>query len=377
MMEWNKAIREYKKLRVPKEYYNPCLVPLEQSKYNVIVTERATGKTTNILLLGLICHCLFGTQVQYIRQYDEMLAPKHAKSLFEVIETCGYIPKITRKKYNSIVYKARKWYLCHRDEDGNITDLEDKPCVSCLSIDNHDTYKSSYNAPTGDYIIFDEFCARRHSPDEFFSFCDILSTIIRSRTEPIVWMLGNTLDRYEYYFDELEISDYIKYMQLGESMLVSTSKGTPIYIELYAGEKTKKEKSNKLYFGFKNTKLNAITGDDWLIVPYQHADGKDDTREIIARNHYIQYEQHTIQIDICTSEKYGLHIIMHKCKGCDFDDAIIYTCNDQNDTRKRYRFGHSKTDRMIWTLYERKKCYFATNTDAAIADKYYQLARQL
>ena len=372
--DFRKIRKEYKKLGVPDDLFDPAACPLESNKYFVICTERASGKTTNIILFGLIAYKLYGTPIQYIRQFDEQLAPKNARNLCDVIIQYGYVPKLTNDRYNTIIYKARRWYYA-KEEDGEIKETASEPCIQCLSLQSADTYKSSYNSPKGDFIIFDEFAARRHQPDEFFLFCDLLSTVIRSRSNPIIWMLGNTIDRYEYYFDELEIADYMKYIQLGESMEVKTAKGTPIYIEVFAvGKKEKKSLVNKLFFGFKNSKLNAITGDDWLIVPYQHIDSKDD-REVIDRRHYVQYEGELLCIEVCYSERYGLHVIVHKATRYDFSDAIIYTCNNMQDVRYRFRFGHGKVDRMIWTLYDRNLFFYATNACAAVMNKYINLAQ--
>ena len=368
-----KAIKEYRKLGVPDGLFDPTECPLNIAKYFTIVTERASGKTTNVLLYGLVCNKLFGTVVQYIRQTEQMLAPKNARSLMETIIYNGYVEKLTGGKYNNMIYKSRRWYYCKYEDDVLVETAKD-PCIQCLSVDNSELYKSTMNQPAGDLVIFDEVCSRRHLPDEFILFCDILSTIIRSRTEGItIWMLGNTIDRYDYYFDELEIADYMKYIQIGESMLVKTSKGTPIYIEVFSPKKrTMKEKVNRIFFGFKNTKLNAITGEDWLIIPYQHID-RTDERELIDRSHFIVYENNLIQLDIVNSEKYGVHIIAHKSTNQDFE-GVYYTTDHLKDIRYRFRYGFSPVDRMIWTLYDRKKFFYATNSDAAIVQKYVNVA---
>lgn len=376
IIDHKKARKAYHKLCVPDQYFDPTRCPLESAKYFSIVTERATGKTTNVLLYGLICNKLFGTVIQYIRQTDAMLAPKNARALMDTIIACGYVQKLTDGKYNTMVYKSRRWYYA-KTEDGEIIETAPEHCVQCLSVDNNEIYKSSYNAPSGDFIVFDEFCARRHLVDEFISFCDLLSTIIRSRCEGItIWMLGNTIDRYEYYFDELEISDYMKYLAVGESMLVNTSKGTPIYIEIFKPHNmTLKEKVNKIFFGFGNSRLNAITGDDWLIVPYQHIDTKDE-RELIDRSHFIIYEKNLVQLDIVNSEKYGLHVVVHKSTNYE-SKGTYYTCDSVHDMRYKFRYGFSRIDKMIWTLYDRKKFFFATNSDAAIVQKYVSLADKI
>ena len=369
----DKAIKEYRKLGVPEGLFDPTECPLNIAKYFTIITERASGKTTNVLLYGLVCNKLFGTVIQYIRRDDSMLAPKNANSLMETIIYNGYVEKLTGGKYNNMIYKSRRWYYCRYEEDVLVETAKD-PCVQCLSVDNSEVYKSSLNQPNGDFIVFDEMCSRRHLQDEFILFCDILSTIIRSRTEGItIWMLGNTIDRYDYYFDELEIADYMKYLQIGENALVKTSKGTPIYIEIFSPKKrTMKEKVNLIFFGFKNSKLNAITGEDWLIVPYQHID-RCDEREIIDRSHFIVYENNLIQLDIVNSEKYGVHVIAHKSTNTEYE-GIYYTTDHLKDIRYRFRYGFSPVDRMIWTLYDRKKFFYATNSDAAIVQKYVNVA---
>lgn len=375
-IDHKKARKEYRKLKVPDNYFNPCACPIENNKYFTIVTERKSGKTTNVMLYGLVCNKLFGTTVVYIKQTDAMLAPKNARDLMGTIIGCGYVPKLTDGKYNTLVYKSRRWYYA-KTENGEITETAPEPCVVCLSVDNSEIYKSSMNLPNGDFIVFDEFCTRRHLVDEFVLFCDILSTVIRSRCDGVtIWMLGNVIDPYEYYFDELEIADYIKYMSPGEHMEIKTSKGTPIYIEIYQPHiTTLKEKVNQLFFGFTNSKLNAITGDGWLIVPYQHID-KEDVRELIDDSHFIIYEKNLVQLDVCFSEKYGLHVVAHKSTNYD-KRAVYYTCDTVHDIRYRFRFGHSKADRMIWTLYDRKKFFFATNSDAAIVQKYVALADKI
>ena len=106
----DKAIKEYRKLGVPEGLFDPTECPLNIAKYFTIVTERASGKTTNVLLYGLVCNKLFGTVIQYIRRDDSMLAPKNAKSLMETIIYNGYVEKLTGDKYNNMLYKSRRWY---------------------------------------------------------------------------------------------------------------------------------------------------------------------------------------------------------------------------------------------------------------------------
>ena len=229
--DFDRIKKEYKKLKVPKEFYNPCFVPFEQAKYFVGVSERSTGKTTNWVLFGLVMNKLYGTQIQYIRQVRDMIAPKNLNQFMDVIVNNGYIEKVTDGKYNSCEYFAGAWrFICIKD--GEVIEKAKVPFMSCLSLDQNLIYKSSYNAPFGDLIIFDEFISTRYMPNEFVTFSDLVKTIIRERISPFVVMLANTTDRYNEYFRELMIQDEILKIKVNEYFIKQTPLGTTIFCEL-------------------------------------------------------------------------------------------------------------------------------------------------
>lgn len=370
-LNFQKIISEYKKLKCPTDVYNPCKLPFDRDKYFVICTERSIGKTTNILLFGMLAHKIHGTQIQYIRQTEVMIEPKNMRQLFATIEKFDYIQKITKNRWSSVLYYARGWYYCNRDDNGKVIEQDEKPFMYCLAINRNMIYKSTYSAPDGDILIFDEFCSKFYPQDEFIDFCDLVKTIIRERTSPIIFLLGNTIDRYHPYFSELELLNITTSMPLGEHTETITSGGTPIYIEFATREKTaEKIRLNKIFFGFRNKKLGSITGADWSITPVQHIDKTDDP-EIIAKNFYINIESYLINLELATSEKYGLHILAHFAKQT-YPDSHIYSLENMLDYRYRYKLGHDKLDRLIWTLYERKKFYYQSNNVGALVDKFIQ-----
>lgn len=373
-LNFNKIIKEYQKLKCPPEVYNPCKLPFNNDKYFVICSERSIGKTTNILLFGMVAHELFGTQIQYIRQTEVMLEPKNMRQLFDTILQFNYVKKITKGKWSSVLYYARGWYYCNRDESGKVTDQDERPFMFCLAINRNMVYKSTYNAPTGDIIIFDEFISKFYPQDEFIEFCDLVKTIIRERTTPIIFMLGNTLDRYHAYFSEMELLNIATSMPIGEHTETITHSGTPIYIEFATREKTEAKKTlNKIFFGFRNKKLGAITGADWSITPMQHID-KTDTPELLTRNLYITIETYYINLELVYSDLYGYHVLAHFAKQT-YPDSHIYSLDHMLDYRYRYKFGIDKLDKLIWTLYERKKFYYASNAVGALVEKYVSRCR--
>lgn len=374
-LNYNKIIREYNKLKCPPEVFNPCKLPYDKDKYFVLCSERSVGKTTNVLLFGMVAHEVHGTQIQYIRQFDHMLEPKNSRQLFKTILEFDYVTKVTKGRWHSLRYWARGWYYCNYDKDGKILDQDPEPFMYCLAIDQHTTYKSVYNAPKGDIICFDEFIGDYYPQDEFVHFCDLVKTIIRERSEPIVFMLGNTIDRYHQYFHEMELLPIVSSMPLGEHSELVTSKGTPIYIDFVTREKTpEKLRHNTLFFGFKNKKLGSITGTDWAITPMQHID-KYDEPEVVAKNFYVKFEDYLINLELAYSKQYGSHILAHFANAT-YPDSHIYCMDQMLDYRYRYRFGSDKIDRLIWTLYERKKFYYSSNSVGAIIDKYVTRAKK-
>lgn len=365
----------YRKLKCPPGVMDPSKFPLKRDKYFVLVSERSVGKTTNILLWGMCAHEICGTQIQYIRQHTEMITPKISRQLFDTILQFGYIDRITKGKYNDVRYYAAGWRYVKRGDNGEIIDEDTKPFMMCLGINRNEYYKSSYNAPTGDVIIFDEFVARYTPQDEFVYFCDLVKTIIRERTAPLVFMLGNTLDRYNTYFAEMELLDITTTMPLGQSTETTTKKGTPIYVEFVTREKTpEKLNLNKIFFGFKNKKLGSITGEGWALTPMQHIDPEDDERDVLIRSLYVTIEDQLINLELCHSATYGTHVICHAANKV-YPDSRIYTLSLMIDWRYRYKFGHDKLDKLIWTLYERKKFYYATNSIGVLIDKYAEAAK--
>lgn len=368
-LNFTKIIREYNKLKCPADVYNPCKLPFDRDKYFVICSERSIGKTTNILLFGMIAHEIHGTQIQYIRQTEPMLEPKNMRQLFDTILQYDYVKKITRGKWDSVYYYARGWYYCNRDKSGKVIEQDEKPFMFCLAINRNIVYKSTYNAPTGDILIFDEAFSKFYPQDEFIDFCDLVKTIIRERTAPIIFILGNTIDRYHAYFSELELLPVSTSMPIGEHTEIITSGGTPIYCEFATREKTAaKILFNRIFFGFRNKKLGSITGADWSITPMQHID-KFDSPELIARNFYIELEGFLINLELVHSDRYGVHVLAHFAKQT-YPDSHIYSLDHMLDYRYRYKTGYTKIDTLLWTLYERKKFYYANNNVGALVDKY-------
>ena len=373
LIDWKKARKDYKKLNVPQHLYNPCREPLEQSKHHIILSQRSAGKTTNLILLGMILHKNHGIIIHYIRSREEYITPKNIKDLMSTIQSFGYIEKITDGKYNSCYYHSRRWYYCNRDSDGTITEQDNNHFMMCMSFDNNDSYKSSYTCHVADFIIVDEFIERYYYPNSFVLLLDLIMTLKRNRLSTIIFYSANTIDKNTIWFDEFMIKSEITKMNLGDQKLIETEQGTKINVHLFSFNTENKEQnklqqlSNKLYFGFNNPKLASITGDDWSMACYQHI--PNENYEVLSRNHYLKFSTDLLRLSIVKFEKIGYGVIVSKSTTL-YDDSIIYTCGEIIDYRYRYGYGYTKLDKVIWGLFKKHKFFYSTNEQGSIIDSY-------
>lgn len=354
--------KEFKKLKIPKDVYNPCKIPIELYKYFIMLSDRSAGKTTNWILLGMVMNWIYGTEIQYIRQREDEIAPKASQDIFTTILSYDYISKLTDGQYNSVVYKSRRWYYSKVDDSGEIIERSNKHFMFMCSVDKANNLKSSYNAPLGDFIIFDEFIEKYYYEDEFIYFCDLVKTIIRERRSPIIIMLANVIDKNSQYFNELEIYEQVQKLHKGENADITTAQGTRIYVELLGATQAKQDKRdivNKLFFGFKNPRLAGITGADWSVKNYQHIPRKDEV-EVLMRNIYIFHNNKYIRLDIVQNERLGTCIYCHWATQV-HDDSIILTIQDRNDPRYLYKLGYGKLKNLLAVLVNNNRIYFQTN----------------
>lgn len=355
LIDWKKVLKEYKKLNIPSDVYTPSHIPFTQAKYFVDCSERSIGKTTNWILLGMILYKMYGISIQYIRQILDMIMPRNLK-LFRTILQFDYVAKITNGRFNNVRYDSREFYF-YNTETG---EKDDKPFMNTLSIDCNLEYKSSYNAPTGDMIIFDEFIGKWCRPNEFVDFEDLVKTIIRERKSPIVVMLANTIDKYHTYFKELEIYDDIQTMNIGESRLITTEMGTHVFVNLIGNVRPTKQKQehNALFFGFKNQKLNSIRGGEWATNSYPHIPREE--YESICKNHYVLFNSKLLRLNLVVNESVGMCVYVHEATQT-YDDSIIYTTDFIEDKRYKYIMGFNALDKKIWSFYFENKFYYSDN----------------
>lgn len=369
----SKIRKIYRKLNIPNEFDFIDFGILERNKIMVDLSERSIGKTTAWLLLGMCFNYFYDTKTIYVRESDEMIKPSKCQKLFDTIKTFNngeYINKLTNGKYNSVVYHWKSMYYANIFEENGkiITEKSPEPFLYFMSIDKNEEYKSTFNSPTGDIFLFDEFISSKiYKSDSFFRCMDLFKTVARDRLSPYIIFLANTINKNSQYFEELCIRKEIRYLEKGNKKEITTELGTKICVRLLEPqEKVKKIKAefNKQFLGFKNPLLSSITGSgSWSTKDYQHITTELWECDDVGRKFYIRiapdehlqvrlvYNHITMNVVMLVNRA---TIVRKKCK--------IFTLQDylpNNDYI--YGFGNLTTFNRIKEFVRYNKIYYSTN----------------
>lgn len=372
--DWKKIKREYRKLGIPAVYYNPLKADLSKCGYNIALSDRSRGKTTNCIIMGMIMNALYGTVIHYIRTDKDTIAPKNIKAMFDTIIDNGYIYKITNGRWNSCYYYGKRWYYCNLDDDGEMIEKSPVHFCICMSLDESDRIKSSYNCPTGDIIIYDEFISfGGYGYSDFIRFADMISTIFRKRLCCVAFLLSNTVDRNSPWFDEFCIRDIINTMDTGDSRYIETNDGTTIFIDILNPDETKQRKdANRRFFGFLNPKLAAITGKGtWATDSYPHivsveSHNEDEPETKILHNRlFVRQSGKLVKLQL-VENKIGICVYVMPATRL-YKDSIILVSSDIKDRREIFGFGARESAiQLYWRLYRANRFYYATNAEGAL-----------
>lgn len=373
-IDWSKVRKEFRKLGIPKNTYNPLKADLNKCGYVIDMSDRSRGKTTNKLILGLLLYKMYGITLQYIRQKKLDCERKNIINLYETVIEHNYIEKIFDNNFNDIEYYGKRWYLIKRDNEGNIEYKNEEHCTFCIGLDESDTLKSTYNAPKGDIIFHDEFITTIYGYNDFIRFSDICKTIIRDRISPVIFMSANTININSPWFDELCLREEIETMNRGESRYIESELGTHIYIEILGEDISKaRDNVNKRFWGFKNPKLISITGKGtWATENYQHIptyECEDDEPQILQNRVFIRMSSKLVKLKLVNDKERGLCVFVTPATKV-HNDSIIMTADDINKKNEVFGVGKGTFLDAYWKLYAKNKFYYSRNSEGSFVSAY-------
>lgn len=371
--DWELIAKEYRKLGIPPEYDITEILPLgnEVLKWYIITSERSVGKTTNILLIGMIMNALYGTVIQLVRHHIDKAS--YYETLFNTIIAFNkgqYIKRLTGGKFDSVMYHWKNFYYAKIDEKGKKIRSDTPFCVS-LAGDECYNLCSFYEAPKGDWIVLDECFNETNRPEEFVHFCHLLKTIVRDRMSDKIILLGNNLDINNIWYRQLMINNEVRKMKKGESKIINTSEGMPLFV-LFMENRTPEKRRifNKAHFGFKNPELNAITGNgNWNVKMYPQTCMLQE-RERLFRGIYFSYHSDLFLEAGFVNSKSGIYLEIHPAKEYSAREGeILYTLTFPR-ANNEILFGYDKLSKKILSMISSKRVVFADNETGDLFQKF-------
>lgn len=278
------------------KYYSLAPILSKDAQYNIIFGERSNGKTYAILDHILEDFCKHGNQGALVRRWKEDFRGKRGQQMFDALVTDGRVSQLTNGKYTKVYSYSGKWYLANPDaRTGKMVSAPEPFCFGFALSDVEHDKSTSY--PKVKTIFFDEFLTRQYYlPDEFVTFMNVVSTIVRQRSDVRIFMAGNTVNQYCPYFTEMGLT-HIKEMDKGAIEVYKYGDSKLRVAVEYADSISKKGKPSDIYFAFDNPKLTMITGGSWEMAMYPHLPYKYLPQNVLF-TYFMKFNDELLQCEI-------------------------------------------------------------------------------
>lgn len=305
-----------------EKYYSLSKINKKNATYNMIFGERSNGKTYACLKQAIDNYVANKTQFVYIRRWSVDVAPKRMNNLFNALIADDYISDSTGGKFTSIYYRNGVFYLCTYNDKGKAI-YNDADIIGYAFSLSETEHNKANSYPYVKMIIFDEFLTNHiYLQDEFILFMNTISTIVRSRTDVKIYMLGNTVNKYCPYFNEMGLKNILNQEQ--GTIDVYTYGNSQLKVAVEYADSKKRFKKNNYYFAFNNPKLKMITGGNWELNLYPHAPIKWKPKNILFI-YFIEFQDSLYQCEIISKDEYYFTYIHEKTTPLKGKNNVVYS----------------------------------------------------
>jgi hypothetical protein len=172
---------------------------IKDVQYHMIFGERSNGKSYAVDKRCIDNFFERGEEFVICKRYDEDMKTKVCSTMLSPL-----YDYVMEEYEHKIKFYQGVWWAYHKDSDGRMADC--KPMGYALSISTSDRIKGS-QYPKVTTIIFEEFMSQNalYLPDEVNLFINVVSTIVRNRTNVKIYLLGNAICKHSPYSDALKI----------------------------------------------------------------------------------------------------------------------------------------------------------------------------
>ena len=353
------------------KFYSLDNINSKNATYNMIIGQRSNGKTYAVLKQGLQNYVKRGEQMALVRRYKEDFVGKRGQAMFDALLKNDEVKKATKGAWTGIKYQSSKWFLCRIEDDTLVTDPT--PFAYGFSLSDHEHDKST-SYPNITTICFDEFMTRYgYLVDEFVIFCNVISTIIRHRTNVKIYMLGNTVTKYCPYFEEMGIK-HIKDMKQGNIDVYTYGESElRVAVEFCANLKANSKKNtNDYFFAFDNPKLKMITSGAWEIDIYPHLMIKYKPRNVLFQ-YFIEFSGDILHCEIVNVDGCCFTFVHRKTTPIqDIKKDLIYTTESRPEPniRRNLLRPSDQIDKKVLKFFQDYKVFYQSNEIGEIMRNY-------
>lgn len=358
------------------KYYNLKEILKKECQYNMIIGERSNGKTYATLKYGIEQFFKTGGQFAIVRRWKEDITGRRASDIFNSINSNNIVYKNSNGKYSGITYYASKFYVCNYDENNKPIYNIDTDCIAYTFALSENEHNKSISYPKITTVIFDEFLTKYvYLKDEFILFMNTISTIVRERNNVKIFMLGNTVNKYSPYFEEMGLTN-VKNMSQGD-INVYTYGDTGLRVAVEYCATTNKRKKSNVYFAFDNPKLQMITGGLWEFDIYPHLPFKYNKKDIVFI-YFIDFYGDLFQCEIVKHDGL-LYTYIHKKTTPLKNETkdLIYSLDyhtGMNYNRNIYKPINKYQEQILW-FYKYDKIYYQSNEVGESINNYLKICK--
>lgn len=256
------------------DFYSFDELDKTNAKYRIVVGERSNGKTYGFKKKCIENWLHNGKQFGLIRRFEDDVRPSRIQTYFSDMD--DYLNEEFSKaypQYKMVFMKAQqgKFTLYGYDDDDIKYEIG---IIGYYFSLNTSTRSKGSQFPNITLIGFDEFMTNERELDnEFSRFLNIVSTIVRRRTDVTIYMMGNTVNRRSQLLNGMNIN--VTKLKQGEISMFYTyhedgSIANTIAVEYCRHYEISKE--SEAYYRFDNPKEAMIINGQWEVDDYPKFD---------------------------------------------------------------------------------------------------------
>ena len=187
------------------KYYSLDKILKNDSQFYMIVGKRSKGKSYATCKYAIDKYFKTGEKFIILKRYADDISASSIGTYLDSLQP--YIMETYNKK---VSYYNHTFYLYDAELESRPSIKDCEVLAKTLAINQCDRIKGS-QYPEYSTIIFEEFIASTifaYLPKELTLFLNVISTIVRDRTNVKIFMLGNTLTKHNIYTEALGINIY-------------------------------------------------------------------------------------------------------------------------------------------------------------------------